>query len=140
MVDTLSRDQRSYCMSRISSVNTAPEIRLRKALWHAGLRYRLKNSLPGRPDIIFPSAMLAVFVDGCFWHGCPKHAVRPKSNIGYWHTKLAVNRRRDREVNNLLERRGWAVLRIWEHETKDDIDQCVRRITKQLQSGYRMCL
>ncbi|MBI5692843.1 MAG: hypothetical protein HZC55_22420 [Verrucomicrobia bacterium] len=70
---------------------------------------------PDRPDFLFPRAKLAVFVDGCFWHGCPLHATWPKQNAAFWRKKLLANRRRDREVNRLLRRAGWRVLRIWEH-------------------------
>ena len=73
MVDKLTPEERSWLMSRIRSKETSPEMLLRKALWTAGLRYRLKNKLPGKPDLVFPSAKVAIFIDGCFWHGCPLH-------------------------------------------------------------------
>lgn len=69
-----------------------------------------------RPDFVFPKLRLAVFVDGCFWHGCPKHATQPKGNAAFWRKKFAANRTRDRLVTRALRRAGWRVLRIWEHE------------------------
>jgi DNA mismatch endonuclease (patch repair protein) len=72
-------------------------------------------SLAVRPDFVFRQARLAVFVDGCFWHGCPKHATQPKNNRAFWHRKLSANKTRDRLVNQTLRRAGWRVLRIWEH-------------------------
>ena len=69
-----------------------------------------------RPDFVFRQARLALFVDGCFWHGCPKHATKPKNNRAFWHRKLSMNKARDRLVNRTLRRGGWRVLRIWEHE------------------------
>jgi len=71
-----------------------------------------------RPDFVFPKSRTAVFVDGCFWHGCPKHGTKPKGNASFWRKKFAVNKARDRRVNRALRRAGWQVLRVWEHELK----------------------
>ena len=99
--------------------DSSPELELRRILHGLGLRYRLHaRLLPGTPDIVFPSAMVAVFVDGCFWHGCPKHATQPKGNASFWATKLAANKERDRKVNHALRAKGWKVLRIWEHDLR----------------------
>lgn len=115
MADVLTPSQRSYCMSRIRGCDTQPEVRLRKALWHLGLRYRLKSSLPGKPDLVFRSYQVVVFVDGCFWHQCPRHAVAPRTNRAFWRRKLRANVERDRRINKELRRLGWRVLRVWEH-------------------------
>ena len=130
MSDVLTKAQRAYCMSQNKAKDTKPEILLRKALWKKGLRYRLKNKLPGRPDIIFPKRRLAIFVDGCFWHGCPEHYQSPNNRSEYWHNKLIENRERDIRSNSLLEGRGWTVIRVWEHEVTSHLDQCVNRILK----------
>lgn len=130
MVDVLSTDQRSYCMSRIRGRDTGPEKILRKALWAAGLRYRIKNKLPGKPDLVFFGKKIAVFVDGCFWHGCPKHYVKPKSNTDFWEEKIAGNVARDLRTNINLNERGWLVIRIWEHQIKQDLAGCTRSILK----------
>src|SRR5688500_3866435 len=99
---------RSYVMSRIRRENTRPEVLLRRALFAAGARgYRVHARLPGRPDVVFGKARLAVFVDGCFWHGCKKCAIPlPRSNRAYWLPKLARNVARDRTVKRLLRREG----------------------------------
>ncbi len=118
-MDVLTRAQRSYCMSKIRSKNTKPEILIRKLLWSQGLRYRLHYSLPGKPDIVFVSSKLAVFVDGCFWHGCPEHCNRSKTNTRFWDTKIRSNIERDKKNKTLLKSMGWKVLRFWEHEIEN---------------------
>jgi DNA mismatch endonuclease (patch repair protein) len=80
--------------------------------------WRRGQKLPGRPDFVFRSARLAVFVDGCFWHGCPKHASLPKARAEWWATKLGQNKIRDRLVTRTLRRMGWTVIRIWECDLK----------------------
>jgi len=119
-------------MSRVRRRDTDLELILRRALWAAGFRYRLKNSLPGKPDIVFKRARLAVFVDGCFWHGCPKHSTIPKSNTAFWKAKLGRNRERDIEVGRTLKRMGWKVIRIWQHELKANSAKAVSRIERAL--------
>lgn len=128
MVDCLTQGQRRYCMSRVRGRNTKPEIALRRALWHRGIRYRKTSNLPGRPDIVVPSRSLAIFVDGCFWHYCPEHASIPKSNTDFWRRKIARNVERDREVNAQLTDLGWTVVRIWEHDIVKEVQQVVDRI------------
>ena len=119
-------------MSSVKGKDTKPEIKLRKHLWHEGLRYRLHYNLPGKPDIVFVKNRLAIFVDGCFWHGCPKHGSIPETNNEFWETKIKGNLERDIRVTNELIVLGWSVLRIWEHELKDDADEVVERILQQL--------
>ncbi|WP_448070597.1 very short patch repair endonuclease [Georgenia yuyongxinii] len=106
-------------MSTAPRRDTACEIALRKHLFAAGLRYRVNYPVPGRRrrtiDVAFPRAKVAVFVDGCFWHGCPEHGTRPRSNSEWWAAKLAANRARDGETNEILEAIGWEVMRFWEH-------------------------
>jgi len=105
-------------MSRIRGTgNKATELRLLKVFRANGITgWRRGSKLPGKPDFVFPKLKLAVFVDGCFWHGCPKHGTRPKQNAKFWRDKITGNKARDRRVNRLLRKRGWTVVRIWEHE------------------------
>lgn len=117
-MDVLSPRQRSYCMSRNKGRDTAPEIALRRMCWSAGMRYRLRSRLPGKPDLVFPGVRLVVFVDGCFWHGCPEHYVPPATRADFWKAKLEATRRRDTDVDKLLTDDGWRVLRVWEHDIK----------------------
>lgn len=127
MTDVLTKSQRSHCMGRVRSQGTRPEITLRKALWTEGLRYRLKSKLPGKPDIVFPTPKVVVFVDGCFWHRCPIHRTEPRTNAAFWQKKLDRNVERDREVTNALTAKGWLVVRVWQHELRD-LPQVVERI------------
>ncbi len=115
-------------MSQIAGSNTKPEMALRKALWSLGYRYRVKNKLPGRPDIVFPGHQIAVFVDGCFWHKCPKHFVVPKTRTNFWMDKINKNCERDERVTKELKQSGWKVLRIWEHDIKENLPVCVERV------------
>jgi len=132
MTDVLTKQQRRYCMSRIRGKNTKPELLLRKALWAIGLRYRLKNKLTGRPDIVFPGSRLAIFVDGCFWHSCLEHCQLPETKRFFWQNKLSTNKKRDKTVTLLLEQEDWRVLRFWEHEVKNDLPRCIKRVQKTL--------
>lgn len=105
--------------------NTKPEVLLRSILHRRGLRFRKHLAIQGqgarvRPDIVFTRNRLAVFVDGCFWHGCPEHGTQPKHNAGYWVPKLRRNAERDRKVNDALRAEGWRVLRFWEHTSPED--------------------
>ena len=128
MPDVLTPTQRSYCMSQIKGKDTKPEVALRKSLWNLGFRHRIKNKLPGRPDIVYPSIQVAVFVDGCFWHKCPEHYVHPKTRAEFWEKKIAENVERDRKNSALLESRGWLVVRVWEHEIRESLSDCVERL------------
>ncbi|RSM83418.1 very short patch repair endonuclease [Amycolatopsis sp. WAC 01375] len=108
-------------MSKQRSRNTQIEVELRRALHAAGLRFRIhRRPLKGvrrEADIVFGPTRVAVFVDGCFWHGCPEHATWPKTNADFWRTKIETNRRRDLDTDRKFAEAGWLVVRIWEHET-----------------------
>ena len=108
-------------MARVRGRDTRPELTVRRALWAAGLRYRLHDKrLPGRPDIVFTSRRIVVFVNGCFWHGhdgCPRHRI-PKSRVAWWTAKIRRNIERDAEVCAALEAAGWKVLVLWECESE----------------------
>lgn len=121
------RMTRSQNMSRIRSRNTRPELLVRKALWSAGFRYRLNSDLPGHPDLVLPGPRIAVFVDGCFWHGCPVHYSRPSTRSTFWCSKLRENVERDLRVDDALEARGWVSFHIWQHEVRDT-DKLVNRM------------
>jgi DNA mismatch endonuclease, patch repair protein len=99
--------------------DTRPEMAIRRLLHAHGMRYRVDAALPGmrrRADLLFTSVRVAVFIDGCFWHGCPEHGTRPKNNAAWWSEKIAANAERDRDTDRRLTADGWAVFRIWEHE------------------------
>lgn len=108
-------------MSEQKRLGTAPEIALRRALFARGWRYRVGYKVPGLPrrtiDVAFPRRRVAVFVDGCFWHGCPEHCIPPKNNAEWWAAKLAGNEARDRDTDRTLMAHGWESVRLWEHLT-----------------------
>lgn len=126
--------QRSHNMSQIRGKNTKPEILLKKALWHAGLRHRSnKQKLTGKPDIAFLKYKLLIFIDGAFWHGYDweerKESI--KTNRDFWLPKIQRNMQRDREINQYYAEKGWTVVRIWDFEVKkDNLDALVGRIRK----------
>jgi DNA mismatch endonuclease, patch repair protein len=112
---------RSEVMSRVRGKDTGPEMTVRRALWAAGLRYRLHDErLPGRPDIVLSSKRIVLLVHGCFWHGhegCPRHRI-PKSRVEWWTAKINRNKERDAQVRAELTAGGWSVLVIWECEVE----------------------
>lgn len=132
-MDLYGKATRSYVMSRIRGRDTGPELALRRALYAAGARgYRVHAKLPGRPDVVFTTRKLAVFVDGCFWHGCPKCMIpTPRSNRRYWTPKLARNRARDRDNNRKLRASGWSVMHFWEHEVIRSPDACAALVLRR---------
>jgi DNA mismatch endonuclease (patch repair protein) len=121
MADVFNRVKRSAVMRAIRSKgNRDTEVKLANIFRSSRITgWRRHQMLPGRPDFIFRSVRLAVFVDGCFWHGCPLHGRKPDSNRGYWLPKLLRNKARDRAVARNLRKIGWNVLRIWEHDLKN---------------------
>lgn len=126
-------DSRRKMMSRIKGRNTGPELSLRHYVWALGLRYRLQYRIGRtRPDMVFIGAKLAVFVDGCFWHGCPLHSTMPKNNREFWKEKLTRNRERDAQNTQWLVTNGWRVLRLWEHEIEASPAVCAQRIAAML--------
>lgn len=91
--------------------------------------WRRGSTLPGKPDFVFSKLKTAVFVDGCFWHGCPKHGTQPKNRAAFWLAKLTGNKARDRRVNRALRARGWKVIRIWEHElSRKNLPRLLKRL------------
>ena len=128
MPDVFTKSKRSPVMSRIRSRgNKDTELALVRVFrangitgWRRQTEVRIQKSeariFKVRPDFVFPKRRVAVFVDGCFWHGCPQHATKPKNNAAFWRKKLAGNKTRDRLVTRTLRRNGWRVLRIWEHD------------------------
>lgn len=128
---------RSENMRRIKSADTSIEIKLRKALWKKGYRYR-KNckQVFGKPDICFKGKKVAVFCDSEFWHGkyYQEGKYIPKTNSEFWISKLERNIQRDKEVNETLEKEGWIVLRFWEKEINKDLGQCIKKIEGTLKT------
>ena len=149
MSDIFTKVKRSDVMSRIRGTgNKGTELRLiqifraaRITGWRRGCVIRgrkaedrrQKKRFSVRPDFVFPKLKTAVFVDGCFWHGCPRHATWPKTNAAFWRKKIARNRQRDLEVGRALRRTGWSVIRVWEHALRrKEGAGTVRRLMRRL--------
>ncbi|MCK2158632.1 very short patch repair endonuclease [Exiguobacterium sp. 17-1] len=114
---------------KAKSKDTKLEFRVRKVLWKRGLRYRKNVSiLFGTPDIAFPNLKFVIFIDSCFWHGCPKHFKLPKKNSLFWEKKIERNIERDLEVTKHYTCNGWTILRIWEHDIKSSFEQIIEEV------------
>lgn len=143
MTDIMSAAKRSALMQRIRSKNTTPERVVRSALHSRGLRYRLHTRVLGtRPDLVFRSKRIAVFVHGCFWHGHDCHLFRlPKSQSEFWRSKISGNRQRDRRVTRTLLREGWCVATVWEcalrQRTREQIDHALTRLENWIRTSRR---
>ena len=132
MADRVSAETRSRIMSRIRSKDTKPELAVRRILWRSGLRYRIHDrTVPGTPDISNKRRRFVVFVDGCFWHGCPECYREPKTNPAFWREKIRRNVRRREKVKTDLERQGFRVAEIWEHDITDP-EAAFNNIIRQL--------
>lgn len=136
-MDDLTPEQRRKNMQAIKSKDTSIEIALRKALWNRGIRYRKNYKLlPGKPDIAITKYKIAVFCDSDFWHGYDweNRSQRIMSNREYWIPKIERNMQRDCEVNELLKKEGWTVLRFWEYQIKKELPACVEKIVSTISS------
>lgn len=120
------------------SKDTKPELAVRRAVHALGLRYRVAvrplHGIRRSADLVFPRAKVAVFVDGCFWHGCPEHYREPVSNVDFWRLKVSTNRARDLETTELFRLSGWVVLRFWAHDDPVVAADEIRRVVGQRRS------
>lgn len=138
MADIFTKAGRSALMSRIRSHgNAATELRFIHLLKDSGITgWRRHHRLQGKPDFVFLKLRLAVFVDGCFWHGCPRCYSEPKSNRAFWRRKIAANKKRDHLVTRTLRKAGWRVLRIWEHDLAKRSETRIRKIQAATNSSH----
>ncbi|NOK32263.1 very short patch repair endonuclease [Corallococcus exercitus] len=128
-------------MKAVRSRDTAPEKALRSALHRLGLRFRVNQPVVGvrrKADVVFRKARVAVFIDGCFWHGCPLHASWPKANAEFWRTKIEANRTRDVKTDRDLIAAGWTPIRVWEHECVEAAATRVGAIVRAIESSSYM--
>jgi len=134
MADMFSPKQRSEIMSKVKSrENKATEIRLIRIFRKYGITgWRRRAVIFGKPDFFFPAARVVVFVDGCFWHGCPLHGTLPATNRVFWARKLNRNKERDKVVRRELKKLNWRVVRIWQHELRNPV-RVARRVRRSLQ-------
>jgi DNA mismatch endonuclease (patch repair protein) len=133
-MDKVSQEKRSEIMKAVKSRDSRIELEFRKALWKLGFRYR-KNASNyfGKPDIILKKHKTVIFIDSCFWHGCPEHLRMPSSRQDYWVKKIERNKSRDLEVNNYYRHSGWRALRLWEHDLVRDLEGAVKNTAHLLQ-------
>ncbi|MBD2871723.1 very short patch repair endonuclease [Paenibacillus arenilitoris] len=129
MSDHVSKEKRSEIMRSVKSTHTKLEDRITKDLWQYGLRFRKNTkSLPGKPDISLKKKKKVVFIDSCFWHGCPDHFRLPKTNKEFWETKIKRNIKRDKEISSLYLSKNWEILRVWEHDIKFNYPDVLEKI------------
>lgn len=129
MADLFNKQVRKKIMSSIKSVRTKPELKLKKSIMGLGFSYQPKKII-GKPDFFNKKSKVAIFVNGCFWHGCPKHFKMPKSNISYWKEKINKNMERDKNNMQMLKFNGVKVIYFWEHEINKDIQLCVKKLSE----------
>jgi|SRR5699024_495514 len=128
MTDRISKRTRSRNMSAVKSVSKL-ENKVSSALWHKGIRFRKnKTNLFGKPDISIKKYKIVIFIDSCFWHNCPLHGSIPKSHKDFWTEKLHKNVKRDKEVTRYYMDKNWYILRLWEHDLKDDFNDSIEKI------------
>jgi DNA mismatch endonuclease (patch repair protein) len=135
-MDIFSKAERSRIMSRVkSSGNKSTEAAFITLMTERGITgWRRHLPIFGKPDFVFRKTRIAVFIDGCFWHGCPKHCRMPATNRDYWERKIGRNLERDKKVKRELRKAGWTVVRVWEHELKDGtVSRKLKRIAEVLQ-------
>ena len=130
LMDRVNKDVRSKIMSAIRSKHTSPEVLFRKALRAKRVKYRLHYGKENI-DIAIPGKKLAIFVDGCFWHSCPKHSHYPKSNRAFWLKKLRRNKARDSVQNKRFKKNGWKIMRFWEHDVEKRIGWCISKVLQR---------
>jgi DNA mismatch endonuclease (patch repair protein) len=129
-------------MAKVRRTGTGAELALRQAMFRMGLRYRVDYEVLRKPrrvaDVAFPGRKIAIFVDGCFWHGCPIHGTLPKQNTKFWRDKIEANRSRDADTNDRLRSIGWRVLRFWSHESPSDAARNVARVVARIDRERRV--
>lgn len=133
-----SSPEASHRMAKVRQKGTNAEIALRREMFRIGLRYRVDYEVLKKPrriaDIVFPGRRIAIFVDGCFWHGCPEHATWPKQNAEFWRQKIEANRQRDADTNERLQSLGWTVLRFWSHQSPTEAARAVAHMVAMIDS------
>ena len=137
--DHLTKEQRSSCMSKIRSKWTGPEKKIHNFLIRKKIRHRMHPKMQGSPDLILPEKKVAVFLHGCFWHGCKRCYRKPVHNARFWKTKIENNMKRDKGGLAELKKRGWHTLVLWEHEINDSLEQCYLKLSRFRQTHRSSC-
>ena len=139
-MDTFSKAERSRIMASVKSRNNkSTELKFISLLKEKSITgWRRNYPLTGKPDFVFPRLKIAVFIDGCFWHGCPSHCRMPSSNVNYWNNKIEKNKIRDKKITKALKMKDWQVIRIWEHEIKTGkLNRKLKRIREIAQQAHQ---
>ena len=135
MVDNLTPEQRRFCMSRVKGNDTGPEVRVRSELHRRGLRFRKHvKGLPGKPDVVFTGAKVAVFIDGDFWHGYEFSSWEHKISE-FWRKKISKTRERDTKIRRMLREMGWKVVCLWQHEVEKDLEASIDRVVSTVREA-----
>ena len=136
MVDIFSKEKRSGIMSKVRNKDSKIEIEFRMKLWRAGFYYR-KNSTKyfGKPDLVLKKYKTVIFIDSCFWHGCKEHGSIPRTNKKFWETKITNNIQRDHDVKEYYIKKNWIVVRVWEHDIKNNLSGVVGQLVLQLKNS-----
>lgn len=135
-MDNLPKETRSRIMASIKGKNTRPEVLVRKLIWAQGRRYRVHDRrVSGTPDISNKRCKLAVFIDGCFWHGCASCYREPTTNVSFWRNKLKANRQRRAKIKRQLKSGGWVVLEFWEHEVLSNPSKVANKVGKYMSAS-----
>lgn len=121
-------------MASIKGKDTKPELLLRQGLYRRGIRYRIHGKLPGKPDVVIHRKKIVIFIDGCFWHKCPKCFVQPKTNRAFWRKKIDANAMRDRNATRKLRALGWKVIRIREHRLEKNQENTIAAMVKVIKA------
>lgn len=134
MADNLTKEQRSYCMSRVRGKDTSLEKRVRSELHARGYRFRKHvGALPGKPDVVFPAEKVAIFIDGDFWHGW-RFPLWSERLSEFWREKIGKTRQRDQRNFRRLRRNGWCVIRVWEHQLRDDVGSVIDSLSQAVEN------
>lgn len=128
MVDNLTKEQRSYCMSKIKSKWTKQEIKVHNFLKGNKIKHQMHPKIIGCPDILLTKDKITIYLHGCFWHKCPRCFKKPKTRMTYWTQKINNNVRRDRRNEKYLKREGYKLLKLWEHDINKNIHMCITKI------------
>ena len=132
-MDNLTKAQRQKNMRNIRSKNTKPERMVMRELRRRKIYFaKHVDKIIGKPDIVFRRKKVIVFIDSDFWHGHPVRFTMPKTNTAYWEKKIVRNKERDKEVNKVLSKEGWTVIRLWEYDIKHDLDNCIGQILQTI--------
>lgn len=134
MVDKISPELRKKTMQAIKGTNTKLEVMVTHELWKRGLRFRKNvSSLPGKPDIAIKKYKIVIFIDSCFWHGCEFHCRIPETNRDYWVKKISRNQKRDFQVTKYYLENNWNIIRIWEHQLKNNFEEEIKIIVEKIE-------